>query len=297
MQEVARTLSRRDVLKLGATAALAAVGSCVACASGAGEHSHGVIPPLPELQEQGSEHVSFKEPLSLRVSNLLDLTHTLSGAFPVIPVPGITFPFKQTVIATIEKQGVYANKWEMIDHNGTHIDATNHFNPLGYDLKDTPLKSLLAPLVVLDVKARAAKDNDTVVTIDDITAWEKQHGRLPARAAVFMDSGWDAKVSSPHDFLNVDASNTLHFPGFAEEALAFLLAERDISGVGVDTISFDPGFDKAYRGHKTLFKGGKWGIENIKNLGRAPRSGGMVFIGATKVEGASGGPARLLALW
>jgi len=297
MQEVARAMSRRDVLKLGAAAAASALVARVAGAAEPEAHRHAPPAVSPDAERDGPEHLIFKEPLSLRVSNVVDLTHTLNSAFPVIPIPGLTFPFKQTPIATIEQFGVFANKWEMIDHNGTHIDATNHFNPLGYDLKDTPLRSLIAPVAVIEVKERAAREYDTAVTIDDILAWEKKHGRLPRHSAVFMDSGWDSKVGDIHSFLNIDSSNTLHFPGFPEETIQFLLTERDISGVGVDTISFDLGPDKTYKAHKALFKGGKWGIENIKNLGRIPRSGATVFIGATKVEGASGGPARLLGLW
>lgn len=293
MQEVVRSMSRRDVLRLGAAAAasLVATGTGLA-AAGDPDPVVGASPhPVHE------DEVSFDEPLRLRLSRMLDLTHTLSGAFPVIPVPGITFPFKQTPIATFESMGLFANKWEMIDHNGTHIDATNHFNPLGYSLEQTPLRSLFVPLVVIDIAARAARDPDTTVTADDLRSWEKRHGRIPADAAVFMDSGWDSRAADTHAFLNTDASGTMHFPGFSLEAIDFLLRERRISGIGVDTISFDPGTDHQYLAHKRLFGGGRWGIENIKNLGRAPRSGAHVFIGATKVEGASGGPARILALW
>src|SRR5262249_36648589 len=108
---------------------------------------------------------------------------------------------------------------------------------------------------------------------------------------------WGEKAGDPKAFLNMDKSDTMHFPGFAPKACEFLVKERDISGVGVDTISFDVGPDKEYLAHKALFRGGKWAVECVANLKEVPPSGAHVFVGATKVEGASGGPARLVAAW
>ena len=92
-------------------------------------------------------------------------------------------------------------------------------------------------------------------------------------------------------------SNTLHFPGFAEDTCQFLVTERDIAGIGVDTISLDIGPSKEFKAHKALLRGNKWGLECVANLSRIPPSGATVFVGATKVEGSSGGPARLIACW
>ncbi len=297
MQEVVRSLSRRDVLRLGVAGAAALVAAGLPGTSSAAESEAAAATPTAVGADPAPELLELSSPLALRATRLLDLTHTLTGAFPVIPVPGVTFPFRQTPIATFETMGLFANKWEMIDHNGTHIDATNHFHPLGYSLEQIPLRSLVIPLVVVDIRERAASDPDATVRADDLLAWERTHGAIPEGAAVFMDSGWDRKATDPHAFLNPDAGGTMHFPGFSLDAIAFLLRERAISGIGVDTISFDPGTDHHYLGHKALFAGGKWGIENIKNLGLAPRAGAMLFVGAMKVGGASGGPARLLALW
>jgi kynurenine formamidase len=98
---------------------------------------------------------------------------------------------------------------------------------------------LVAPLAVLSIKARADKNADATVRVDDVIAWEKTHGRIPSGAFVAMDSGWDARVTDARRFLNADAKNTLHFPGFSGEAARLLVQERDIVGVGVDTLSLD----------------------------------------------------------
>ncbi len=110
-----------------------------------------------------------------------------------------------------------------------------------------------------------------------------------------MDSGWDAKVHDATAFINMDAANTMHFPGFGAEAAAFLVRERHVVGIGVDTLSLDPGWDKAYNAHKVWLAADKWGVECVANLRHVPPSGAVVFVGGAKVGAATGGPVRLIA--
>src|SRR5262249_17864286 len=140
---------------------------------------------------------------------------------------------------------------------------------------------------------------DAMLTVTDIRAWEAEHGAIPENAAVFMNSGWAAKaIADPKGFVNLDPSGRTHFPGIAPEAIEFLVTQRNIAGIGVDTLSWDPaGANATYPGHKTLLKKGKWGIENLAGLDQIPPVGATVFIGALKVEGASASPVRVLAVW
>ena len=234
-------------------------------------------------------------PNPISTENVVDLTHTLTEDFPFIPIPGITFPFKKTPIATIEKMGVAANRWEMHEHIGTQIDAPSHFFADGLSLEQMPVRNFIAPLAVIDICERARNDADASVTIEDIKNWEKKYGRLPKGAAVFMYSGWDAKVKDAKAFINMDGANTMHFPGFSAEAALFLARERDVVGIGVDTLSLDPGNDKAYKAHKAWLAAGKWGVECVANLKDVPPVGATVFVGAPKVGGATGALVRLIA--
>src|SRR5262245_48253997 len=238
-------------------------------------------------------------PKAPRFAHVVDLTHTLSARFPVIPVPGLTFPFEQKPIATVEKNGVFANEWHMIEHNGTHIDAPVHFIPGAASMEALAVKDLVVPAIVIDLQGRARTDPDATLTVADIRAWEGKHGPIPENAAVFMNSGWaDKAVNDPKGFVNLDQAGRTHFPGFAPEAVQFLVTQRRISGIGVDTLSFDPaGTGATYPAHKILFRGGKWGIENLAGLDRIPPVGSTVFVGALKVEGASASPIRVLAVW
>jgi kynurenine formamidase len=141
---------------------------------------------------------------SIGLSRVMDLTHTLSPKFPIILIPGLTFPIEITSIATLEKFGVSVNKWELMDHNVTHIDAPCHFIADTQTVEQIPVCNLIVPAAVIDISGRARRDADSAVTIDDVKAWEKNHGRLPRGSAVFMYSGWDVKAGDPQAYLGTD---------------------------------------------------------------------------------------------
>jgi kynurenine formamidase len=155
---------------------------------------------------------------------------------------------------------------------------------------------LVAPLVVVDVSQRAAADPDTQGTVDDLLAWEQEHGPLPAGAFVALNAGWDALVGDPQRFLGIDAAGVPHFPGWHPEAAVFLVQERDIVGVGVDTVSLDFGASTDFGTHLTVLPAGKYGLESLANLGNVPPVGATIIVGGPRHLNASGGPTRPLAL-
>jgi kynurenine formamidase len=185
----------------------------------------------------------------------------------------------------------------MHEHLGTHIDAPNHFFERGLSVALMPVERFIVPLVVIDVLARVNSNPDTAVTVADTEAWERRHGRIPEHAAVMMAAGWDSRINDAKSFVNADASGAMHFPGFSLEAVSFLARSRQVSGIGVDTLSFNPGLDVTYAGHKVWLAAGKWGVELVANLRQVPPVGATLFVGAAKMKGATGGPARLIAVW
>src|SRR5262249_20659553 len=207
------------------------------------------------------------------------------------------FPIRVTNTATVAKDGYYANKWELVEHHGTHLDAPAHFAPKGVTAERLGASSLIVPAVVIDLRERARRNTDAVVTTDDLKGWEKMHGRLPKGCGVFLNSGWDARAGDARAFLGQDRSKTLHFPGFSKEACAFLLAERDVAGLAVDTLSLDFGASKDFAVHKLWLGAGRGGLECVANLSKVPAAGATVFVGAPRVVGASGGRTRVLAVW
>ena len=224
---------------------------------------------------------------------VFDLTHTFTSKLPVFPA------FKPVQIRpkfSIAKDGFFANEIAFDEHTGTHMDAPVHFVANGPTADRLPADRFFAPLAVISIESRAATNADAMLTVDDVLAWEKQHGRLPRGAFVAMHSGWDARIGDAARFLNKDAKGTMHAPGFSEEAARFLVQERDIVGAGVDTLSLDKAEAQKFVAHLALLGGGKYGVELMANLGRVPAAGATIIVGAPKHEGASGGPARVFAV-
>ena len=225
--------------------------------------------------------------------DVVDLTHPLSASLPVYP--GYK-PFAMRSRSTIARGGFANNELTFDEHTGTHVDAPSHFGAGAVSVDRIPIERLIAPLVVISIADRAAKDADTLVSVEDIGQWEKRYGQVPAGAVVAMHSGWDARATSTDRFLNRDAKGTMHAPGFSEQAARFLVEQRDIAGVGVDTLSLDAGAVQKFVAHLVILGAGKYGVELLSNLAGVPASGATIIVGAPKHVGGTGGPARVLAL-
>ena len=224
---------------------------------------------------------------------VVDLTHTMSADFPTFfGVPGIEMDKK----FDFHKDGFNLYWWRIIEHAGTHLDAPIHFSENAMSAEAIPVSTLVTPLAVLDVSTKAAQNPDYLVSPDDLAAWEKEHGRMPENCCVAMHSGWARNVVDPAKFTGKDSSGVLHFPGFSLEAADWLMKERSVAGLAVDTLSLDHGPSKDFKVHYHWLPSGRWGLENVANLDKVPRSGATLVVGLAKVKGATGGPARLIAL-
>jgi kynurenine formamidase len=267
IESVQRELSRRGFL-----AALGASG-VVAVATGAAQQKPVRLPK------------GFRD--------IVDLTHVFTPRLPVFPSFN---PVRIRQRFAIAKDGFFANEVTFDEHTGTHMDAPAHFVVNASTVDRIPVDRFVAPLAVISIERRAVNDADTLLTSDDILAWEKRWGRLPIGAFVAMHSGWDGRIDDPDRFLNRDSKGTLHAPGFSEEAARFLARQRDIVGVGVDTLSLDAAAAPKFVAHLELLGAGKYGVELLANLARVPPAGATIVIGGPTHEGGSGGPVRALAL-
>jgi len=225
---------------------------------------------------------------------LRDLTYPLTTTFPAFS-PGEE-AVRRTVV-TIDPDGYYLQEWRIIEHIGTHVDAPGHFTEGGRLSTELLLSELITPAVVIDIAGRAARNPDTVVTVDDIRAFERRYGRIPRNAAVLMYSGWGAKVHDADAYRGTDASGTLHFPGFGVDACEWLLRNRGIRSLGVDTLSIDPGNSATFETHVALTGADRYGVENLANLDKIPRTGATLVVGLIPYEQGSGGQARVFATW
>jgi kynurenine formamidase len=223
-----------------------------------------------------------------------DLTHLFRVGIPMFP--GVPRPSRQTHV-TVPVNGFYGQIWNFWEHTGTHLDVPAHFIVGGRTTPQLTLDELMAPIAVIDISARAAREPDTVVTTDDLRRYERGHGKIKPGSLVAMNSGWDARAGSEAAYRNTDASGTMHFPAWSEDAIEWLIGERNIAAIGVDTLSLDPGNATAFVAHVALLSADRFGIENLANLGAIPPKGATAFVGVIPWEEGSGGPARVVATW
>jgi kynurenine formamidase len=223
-----------------------------------------------------------------------DLTHLFRVGIPMFP--GVPRPSRQTHV-TVPVNGFYGQIWNFWEHTGTHLDVPAHFIVGGRTTPQLTLDELMAPIAVIDISERAAREPDTVVTTDDLRRYERGHGKIKPGSLVAMDSGWDARAGNEAAYRNTDASGTMHFPAWSEDAIEWLIGERSIAAIGVDTLSLDPGNATAFVAHVALLSANRFGIENLANLGAIPPKGATAFVGVIPWEEGSGGPARVVATW
>jgi len=238
---------------------------------------------------------------------VVDLTQPLGPATPVIDLPpmfaaspGVTIQ----VISRYDNNGPawYWNALSFGEHTGTHFDAPIHWIT-GKDLPDNacdtiPVRRFLGPACVLDVVADVRSDPDFLLTPARIESWEAEHGRIPAGAWVLLKTGWSHRTD-PATFLNAGA-NGPHSPGFDARASRMLAEERDILGVGVETIGTDAGqaggFDPPFPNHTIMHGAGRFGLASLCNLDQLPPTGAIVIAAPLKIVGGSGSPLRVIAL-
>jgi kynurenine formamidase len=237
---------------------------------------------------------------------VVDLTMPLGRETPVIALPPIFAPspgVSMEVISRYDEQGPawYWNTITMGEHTGTHFDAPVHW-VTGKDLPENatdtiPPGRFVGPGCVIDVTGECASDPDFLLTPAHLAAWEAAHGRIPRGAWVLLRTGWSTRVGA--DFFNADATGP-HTPGFHQDTSTILATERDVLGVGVETIGTDAGqaggFTPPFPNHTIMHGAGKFGLASLCNLDRLPAQGSVIIAAPLKLVNGSGSPLRVLAL-
>lgn len=256
---------------------------------------------MPGLLEQ------LIEELKAGALRVVDLTRPLGPETPVIQLPP---PFAQSPGVAIHEisryddpgPAWYWNRLSFGEHTGTHFDAPVHWIT-GRDLPESacdtiPADRFVGPACVLDLEAEVAVDPDFLLTPAHIESWEKGNGRIPAGAWALLRTGWSAR-SEEAEFLNVEEDGP-HSPGFHPAAVELLANERDVLGVGVETVGTDAGqaagFDPPFPAHAIMLGAGRFGLASLCNLDQLPPTGAIVIVAPLKIVGGSGSPVRALAI-
>jgi kynurenine formamidase len=227
--------------------------------------------------------------------NVVDLTHSINPQTPTFE-GGDKPAFHAHPVASLEKDGYFAQEISIPEHFGTHLDAPAHFFAGTWTVDQIPPQRLVAPLIVLDVSAQAKDHPDYQVSIDDVAAWERTHGSIPLGCVVMAYTGWSSRWNNPESYRNADAKGVMHFPGYSEDAAKFLVDARQIVGLGIDTLSIDYGPSPNFPVHRYVLAQGVYQLENVADLNLVPPTGAQVIVAPLKIEGGSGAPVRILAL-
>ncbi len=223
---------------------------------------------------------------------VVDLTQTIGP--DTVMWPGSPQPRLETVL-TVAHDGFYNRLVSFVEHTATHFDAPVHMVEGTESVDEIGPERLVRPLVMIDISAEVGDDKDAILTLEQVRAFEAEHGRIPAGAAVFLRTGYEDVNTDPVKYGN--AGGPLKFPGFGPDAARFLVEERGAAGLGTDTLGIDPGFAEDFVVHRQItFPRGVWHVENLENLKSVPALGAWVVVAPLKLLGGSGSPCRVIAL-
>jgi kynurenine formamidase len=231
---------------------------------------------------------------------VVDLTHPYDESTIFWPTEP-SFALEKVAGGETDKGYYYSsNRFCTPEHGGTHVDAPIHFYKDRNTVDAIPLERLMGPAVVVDVAAKCAAERDYQIAVADLVAWEKRHGRIPKGAIVFLRTGfgkyWPDRVRyMGTDERGAQAVAKLHFPGLHPEAAKWLVTERTVDAVGIDTPSIDYGQSSLFQTHVTLCGANTPAFENVANLDQLPEKGATVIALPMKIKGGSGGPLRIVA--
>jgi kynurenine formamidase len=193
-----------------------------------------------------------------------------------------------------------ANNFFSAEHGGTHVDAPLHFAKGRHAVDQIPLNQLTGRAVVVDVTAACEKNPDYLVTAADLQEWEKANGKMPDGAMLLLRTGFSKHWPDAKKYLGTDergeaAVPKLHFPGLHPDAARWIVANRIIKALGIDTASIDYGQSTDFQTHQVIYAQDVPGFENLTNLDRLPPVGAYIIALPMKIAGGSGAPLRAIA--
>jgi kynurenine formamidase len=224
----------------------------------------------------------------------VDLTHSFSPTSPVWSGFG---PATMSAASdpkthrpyTIEKDGFRTTFYSMVGQYGTHIDPPAHFSAGGITMDKIPLKQMILPLVVIDMTPMLTKEPNHALSVDDIKAWEKVHGQVPAGsfAALRTDMYKDFEA-------NPERFKRAPFPAWSLAAIKFLYEQRKVTATGHESLDTDT--TETMESETWLLKQNHFQIEVMANLDKVPATGAVIVVTWPKVENGFGFPARAFAI-
>jgi kynurenine formamidase len=232
---------------------------------------------------------------------VVDLSHTYDEATIFWPTSD---RFRLESVADGDTPGGYyyaANNFFTAEHGGTHLDAPLHFARGAQAVDQIPIDRFVGTAFIVDAVSQSDADADYQVTVDDFVRAEREQGQIPADAIVLVRTGYSRRWPDPAAYLGTaqrgaEAVKDLHFPGLHPDAARWLVANRPVKAIGIDTASIDYGQSTLYESHRVLFERNVPAFENLTALERLPARGAMIVALPMKIGGGSGAPLRAIAI-
>lgn len=285
-------------LAAGTVALGVAVAACGPSGTGGGAPRDGeddVRAGVEEAAVAGAARVVFED------ARWIDMSHPFDAA--TIYWPTAESFRLDTVSADMTEAGYWyaANAFSAAEHGGTHLDAPYHFARQGATVDEIPVERLVGPAAVVDVSAAADTNPDYLVGVEDLRGWEDEHGRIPDGAVLLLRTGWGDRWPDREHYLGTsrtgpEAVPELHFPGLGPDAARWLVENRDVDAVGLDTPSIDHGQSSDFLSHRILYEAGIPGLENVARLDLLPPTGAWVVALPMKIGGGTGAPLRVVGV-
>ncbi|WP_296112709.1 cyclase family protein [uncultured Limosilactobacillus sp.] len=233
----------------------------------------------------------------LKSKHWVDLTHPFGPDSPHFPA---FQPAEFKTIFTTDQDGFFVKQYTFPGQYGIHLDPPVHFyaGDQRY-IDDLPIKDLVLPLVVIDHSELAAQDPDRSLTVEDLQAWEQEHGEIPAGAFVALRTDWSKRWPSQAKFENQDAAGQNHYPGWSIEALKYIYEERHAKANGHETFDTDTAVDQTdgLPAEYYVLSHGHFQVELLTNLDQVPPTGAEILISVPRAEKAPGFPVRAVAIF
>jgi kynurenine formamidase len=206
---------------------------------------------------------------------------------------------KETVAEGRTDKGYFYSAYKICapEHGGTHIDSPVHFAEGRRTTDQIPLDQLIGKAIKIDVSTKTASNRDYLISVEDLTNWENANGRIPDAAIVLFQTGYGKFWGDRAKYMGVDAASPdrKHFPGLSKEAASWLVQNRKIKSVGIDTASIDFGQSETFDAHQALMEQNVPAFENVANLDKLPAKGLFIVALPMKIKGGSGAPLRIVA--
>ncbi|XP_064621524.1 isatin hydrolase-like [Lineus longissimus] len=237
--------------------------------------------------------------------NVLDLSYDyVNKVMPYFPgnkAFNLKPVFKGTVtVDGFKKMYTARNEFETAEHGGTHYDAPSHFcnTPKCWYPEDIPVSMFYGEACVVNVAESANKTPNYGLSVNDLMTYERKYGKIPQGAYVIMYSGWGKYFDNKTAYMGHETDmDMMAWPSFSPQAMKWLLDERDIKGIGVDSLSLDVPSLKYKLTHILAMGRNKIGYENLANVEKMPARGATIVAFPMKIKGGTGGPARVVAMW